>query len=195
MTLDTEGVFYHTTKVYSFVFKPEVKQSNKYLLGVLNSKVLWYFLTNTGYVLRGGYYTFKTDYLKPFPIASSTPEQEHAIETLVDYVLYLKAQSEPSAKDAAAERRLMAAYFEQLIDALVYELYFPEEFSGRDKQPSRLLNPTQLPYLKELRGNKITALGELFQTLYDRNHPVRGLVFFLDTIETVRIIEAKSKPQ
>ena len=35
---------------------------------MLNSKLLWFFLNSTGYVLRGGYFTFKTEYLKPFPV-------------------------------------------------------------------------------------------------------------------------------
>lgn len=193
MTVDTKGVFYHTTKVYSFAFKSQVAQSMQFMLGVLNSKVLWYFLTNTGYVLRGGYYTFKTEYLKPFPIASSTENQERAVHTLVDYVLHLKAQAQPSDVSAAAELRVMVAFFEQLIDALVYEMYFPEEFNEPDKRPSSLLTPEVLPDINSLRGNKTAALRELFHRLYDPSHPVRALVFFLDTVETVRVIDAKTK--
>lgn len=193
MTLDTEGVFYHTTKVYSFVFKPEIKASTKFMLGLLNSKVLWYFLSNTGYVLRGGYYTFKTDYLKPFPIADSTPEQERGIETLVDYVLYLKALDEPKEIKASSDIRVMTAYFEQLIDILVYEMYFPEELSDSKKLPSRVLTQEQLPSFRDLRGNKTNALRELFEKIYEPRHPVRSLAFFMDTLETVRVIEAKSK--
>ena len=113
MTLDTEGVFYHTTKVYSFAFKPEVKASPKFFLGLLNSRVLWYFLSSTGYVLRGGYYTFKTEYLKPFPIATSTPKQERAITKLVDKILAAKAR-DPNADTTPWERE---------IDEIVYKLY------------------------------------------------------------------------
>jgi hypothetical protein len=193
MTLDDRGIFYHTTKVYSFVFKESVKLPLKYLLGLLNSKVLWFFLSSTGYVLRGGYYTFKTDYLKPFPIAESKPEQEQAVATLVDYVLYLKTLPEPINREEAAHQRLMTAYFEQLIDALIYEIYFPEEFQDAEKSISRLLTPDLIPALEKTVTDKLSFLQQRFQEIYQQNHPVRQMVSFLDTIEAVRVIEERSR--
>lgn len=195
MTLDDEGINYHTTKVYSFIFKPEIKKSSKFYLGLLNSKMLWFFLSCTGYVLRGGYRTFKTEYLKPFPIADSTTKQERLIETLVDYILYLKSLEKPNQMNHAFNLRVMTAYFEQLIDALVYEMYFPEEFKDSSKSPGLLLTQAQLPLLNEFGGNKTSFLQETFQRLYATDHPVRSMVFFLDSLETIRTIEAKSKMQ
>ena len=101
MTLDHAGELYHTTTLYSFVFKPEVKGSAKYFLGLLNSRVMWYFVSATGTVLRGGYLRFKTEYLRPFPIPDSTPEQQAQIERLVDMVLALKAQAADLAEPPA----------------------------------------------------------------------------------------------
>ncbi|PYL71374.1 MAG: hypothetical protein DMF26_19465, partial [Verrucomicrobia bacterium] len=62
MTLDRHGL-YHNTKVYSLLPAPSTQESILYWLGILNSKLMWWFLKNTGYVLRGGYFTFKTEYL------------------------------------------------------------------------------------------------------------------------------------
>lgn len=56
LTIDTNGNCFHTTKVYSFLFNDSRDENIKYYLGLLNSKVLWFFLSQTGYVLRGGYY-------------------------------------------------------------------------------------------------------------------------------------------
>lgn len=193
MTLDDQGIFYHTTKVYSFVFKESVKKPLKYLLGLLNSKVLWFFLSSTGYILRGGYYTFKTDYLKPFPIAESKPEQEQAIATLVDYVLFLKALPEANNREEAARQRLITAYFEQLIDALIYEIYFPEEFQDAEKSVSRLLTPDLIPPLENTTSEKITFLQQRFHEMYQQNHLVRQMVSYLDTIDAVHVIEERSR--
>lgn len=113
MSIDLSGKLYHTTTLYSFVFKPELQKALKFFLGLLNSKVMWYFLSVTGSVLRGGYLRFKTEYLKPFPIAGSTPEQERAIGTLVDRILTAKRVN-PAADTSALERE---------IDRMVYELY------------------------------------------------------------------------
>jgi hypothetical protein len=74
-TYDSGGL-YHNTKVYSIALKEETEISEKFLLSVLNNPLLWFFLSNTGYTLRGGYFTFKTDYLNPF----SVPDIEFELE-------------------------------------------------------------------------------------------------------------------
>ena len=65
---DSNGHFYSTTKIYGYIKKDSCKYSYKFLLGLLNSSLFWFFIQKTGYVLRGGYYTFKTNYVSPFPI-------------------------------------------------------------------------------------------------------------------------------
>jgi hypothetical protein len=171
--------------------EPGVSKNEKYYLGLLNSRLLWFFVSETGSVLRGGYLRFKTEYLKPFPIAPSMIEQEDAVATLVDYVLYLKAMPETKNREEAAQLRLMIAYFERLIDALIYEIYFPEEFLDAGKSVSRLLSPEQIPLIKEFSGDKQAGIIQIFQRLYQSDHPVRQIIFFLDTIEAVRSIEGK----
>lgn len=194
MTMDTDGMFYHTTKVYSFVFKDNLEDDPKYLLGVLNSKVLWFFLSSTGYVLRGGYFTFKTDYLKPFPIPCSlsenppTSEEQTIIATLVDYILFLKADT--SGSDSRDQ--LMLSYFEQIINALVYELYLTDELHEADRTFFEPLAAERLSTLADIKGDKRAHLRRIFERLFDREHPVRQNIFFLDTLESVRIIEGKA---
>jgi hypothetical protein len=73
MSYDDLGSFYHNTKCYSFIKFRHIKEDYKYFLCILNSSIMWYFLKNTGYVLRGGYFTFKTKYLFPFPLPK-TPD-------------------------------------------------------------------------------------------------------------------------
>ncbi|MBA7469633.1 hypothetical protein ES707_04906 [subsurface metagenome] len=193
MSVDLTGNLYHTTTIYSFAFKPKLNKDPKFLMGLLNSKIMWYFLCATGTPLRGDYRRFKTEYLKPFPIAESTTKQERLIETLVDYVLYLKALNKPEEMNLTSSLKLMTVYFEQLIDSLVYEIYFPEEFKDSEKSPVHLLAQAQLPAIKELKDENASILRGIFQKLYATDHPVRSMIFFLDRLETVRAIEAKSK--
>jgi len=71
MSLDTMN-FYHNEKVYSFIKKNKNPHDNRFFLSVLNSKLLWFFIKNTGDILRGGYFTFKTKYLESFCIPQPT---------------------------------------------------------------------------------------------------------------------------
>ena len=66
---DVSGQFYSTTKIYGYILKSSMIQYGyNFFLGLLNSSLFWFFIQNTGYVLRGGYFTFKTNYVSPFPI-------------------------------------------------------------------------------------------------------------------------------
>lgn len=129
MSFDDKGVA-HTTKVYSFIFKKEIEENFKYWLGLLNSKILWFFLSNTGYALRGGYFTFKTNYLKPFPVKridfmKKTEKVSHdKMVDLVEQILDLnkKLDSEKTAQDKThLQRRIDTT--DREIDQLVYKLY------------------------------------------------------------------------
>ena len=112
---DEKGQFYSTTKIYGYIKKNDVKSSYKSLMAILNSKVMWYFMRNTGYVLRGGYYTFKTNYVKPFPMPSDAAiiAIEPVLIPLVDKVLLAK-KNNPKADTSAEERE---------IDNIVFDLY------------------------------------------------------------------------
>ena len=128
MSIDNFGFFYHTTKVYSFVFNPNQKERPEYWLGLMNSKLLWFFIKSTGYTLRGGYFTFKTNYLNPFPIVTvdfsnrdSVSRHDRMVE-LVTQILGLKKEQPSTPHEKTQVQRAIAAT-DAAIDRLVYELY------------------------------------------------------------------------
>lgn len=193
MTLDENG-YYHTTTVYSFIFNKKEKESIKYFLALLNSKLMWYFLTSTGSVLRGDFFRFKTNYLMPFPIpGEQSQEKQLPFIRLVDYIMYLK-QNQSSARvlNDNSHNSLMVSYFEQLIDAMVYELYFEDEMKKANKQFISLLIRENLPDITSIRGDANDKLKSIFEKLFDKEHPLRKNIFFLDSLETLRIIEGKN---
>jgi len=65
-TLDSRGN-YSTSVIYS-ITASETDYDLEYLLAVLNSATTWFYVSNTSHVLRGGYYRFKTGYLRPIGI-------------------------------------------------------------------------------------------------------------------------------
>ncbi|MBP8114442.1 MAG: N-6 DNA methylase [Chitinophagaceae bacterium] len=67
MSIDL-NCLYHNTQIYSFIKKRDLNIDYKFLLSILNSTLLWFYLKNTGNILRGGFFRFKTSFLEPFPI-------------------------------------------------------------------------------------------------------------------------------
>lgn len=127
-THDKRGEFYSTTTNYGYIKSIHTSESYKFLLSIMNSQLLWWYLVNTGTVLANGYFRFKPNYLKPFrvPIISNKSTQK-TFETLVDFVFYLKDTSNPLLINQS-NNLFIAKEIEQIIDALVFELYFPEDF-------------------------------------------------------------------
>jgi type I restriction-modification system DNA methylase subunit len=67
MSIDI-GIFYHNTKCFSFIKKDTVKEDYKFYLSILNSSIMWFFIKNTSTEFRGGYFTFSTKQVEPFPL-------------------------------------------------------------------------------------------------------------------------------
>ena len=82
MTYDSDGKYYHNTKVYSFIKNKKFNIDEKYYLGILNSKLMWFFIKNTGSEYSGGYYVFKTNYIKPFPLPEISSNSDIVIENV-----------------------------------------------------------------------------------------------------------------
>jgi hypothetical protein len=92
----------HTTTVYSFVFKEECQENILFWNSILNSSLIWYFISNTGSILRGGFFRFKTNYLKPIPIrriSFTTPPARRA--ALFGEAKALYSAEAPASRDPA----------------------------------------------------------------------------------------------
>lgn len=110
---DENGQYYSTTTIYGYIKKEEISDSYKSLMAILNSKLLWWYLVNTGTVLANGYFRFKPNYLKPFPMPNISPEKDYLLETLVNQILDLK-QNKPE---------LSTKNLEEQIDEIIFEMY------------------------------------------------------------------------
>ncbi|WP_072800316.1 TaqI-like C-terminal specificity domain-containing protein [Fibrobacter sp. UWT2] len=123
LTYDTENL-YHNTKCYTILFDEKHCVNTKAYLALLNSKLLWFFLSQTGYVLRGGFFCFKTKYLQPFPIAKLDESKATKLSSLANQQLSTHKQLSTTKSDA--DKKLIEKRIEILdsqINAIVYDLY------------------------------------------------------------------------
>ena len=144
---DSQGIFYQTTTVYGYLKKHGIKEGYKFWMALFNSKLFWWYLKNTGTVLANGFFRFKPDYVKPFPVPETiSPFAEQLVSTLCDYILFIKSQ-ETNLSDLVSNK-LISDYFERIIDGCIYEIYFGN-------------------HMKELNINIIDAAVELIQSIGD----------------------------
>ncbi|MEG4330336.1 TaqI-like C-terminal specificity domain-containing protein [Microcoleus sp. AT9_A2] len=170
-----------------------IPAESKYLLGFLNSGMIQFFINQICPAVRGDFKRFKSIYVSQIPIPTTTEPQRNVIETLVNYIIYLTGELKdiPSHGEKmveTAEDKLMLSYFEQVVDALVMELYLPEELHSHDKYFMSHVLSENLPVFDTIKGDKMPALRQIFKRLFDSEHPIRVNIYFLNSLEVVRII-------
>ena len=170
-----------------------IPTAETWLCGLLNSRVVEWFYSQTSNQLTGDYLRARSRYMQQIPIPDLTSAQKSQIGKIVDYLIFLQGQPTTNSKDLAHARDfIMLRYFERIIDGLVYESYLREELHHGDKQFFKPLLDERLPQVEEIRGDKMFALQEIFERLYERTHPIRRNLFFLDSVKSIRIIEGKA---
>jgi hypothetical protein len=101
---------------------------------------------------------------------------------------------------------LMVAYWERVLNGLVYELYFPEELHAAGLRLFDLVASADLPSVeqtilsaqskgktKEDTDRMVCAtLRQKFEELHDGAHHLKVALDKLQTLDTVRIIEGKA---
>jgi hypothetical protein len=176
---------------YGVILKPEVSLSLTCLLGVLNSSIQSYYLRQISTPFRGGYYALNRQYIEHLPIPAISAFQEALINTLVSYLLWLHRQAavpRNSSEDAGGLPVIHCV--DQLLNSLVYELFFPDELHAQELFLFRSVEEARLPALVGIPETKrLAVLQEIFDRIYDPNHPIRGCLLSLRSLDTVRLIE------
>ena len=184
--VDTDG-FYCGDTCYL------IPTEETWLCGLLNSRIVEWFYSQASNQLTIDYLRARSRYMQQIPIPELTPTQKSLIGKIVDYLIFLQGQPTTSGGDLAHSRDfIMLGYFERIIDGLAYESYLREELHQGEKQFFKPLLDERLPQLEEIRGDKMAALREIFERLYDRTHPIRRNLFFLNSVKPIRIIEDRT---
>jgi len=107
MSLDGKGSYYHNDTSYIIIPRKDYSELLSFFLGVLNSNLMWFYLSQTGNVIRGGYFRFKTNYLNSLSI----PVENKKIISSISERVKILLKNPDNTK------------IESEIDQLVYELY------------------------------------------------------------------------
>lgn len=175
--LDTRGEFYQTTTIYGYIKKTDIQESYKFWMALLNSRLCWWFLSNTGTVLANGFFRFKPDYIKPFPAPESqqTSKGEKIVEKLTDFLLYLYDKNNADILTYTSNRRL-ATHIEEIIDMIFYELYFEQHM--KDNQIDVISDLNNYEWSDQSDATTIESFYKWYQ---QSDNMVRQKIMLLDT--------------
>lgn len=89
---------------------------------------------------------------------------------------------------------MMPGHREQLLNALVYELYLPEDLHTAGLHFFDLVTAANLPQVDRAPRDpaaQLAALRRKSEELYAPSHPLRAALQKLHTLDPIRIIEGK----
>jgi hypothetical protein len=152
-----------------------VTEEWRYVLAVLNSSVSWWITQQTFSGKQGGFYEFKPMYVSQLPIPAASQDLKKVLSAVVDGVLAIRD-----------------ARFEQLINGLVFELFFPDDLHRAN---IRLFDACEKAGIGKLAGLKdmalVSAASELAERIFATSHPIYAMLFDLQALDVVRIIEGR----
>ncbi len=148
-----------------------------FLLALLNSPVLNYYFIHNSVPFRGGFFSANRQYIEKLPIPPIAGPQVSIVRATVETIL--SANSD-------------VAYWEQLLNGLVYELFFPKDLHSYG---IRLFD--EMERLRFLRTGDtqsdvlLQAVQHTASVIFRNNHPVYRMLFDLQAVPVVRTIEGK----
>ncbi|HUX90819.1 MAG TPA: Eco57I restriction-modification methylase domain-containing protein [Gallionellaceae bacterium] len=157
-----------------------------FILALLNSAISAFISKNVFVGKQGGFYEVQPVALELFPIPDATKLQRAVISRVVGAVFNSIAVNE----------------YERLLNGLVYELFFPEDLHAKGvrlfdacAEAGITVWPAPDEATGKKRPEKIAQLAwnlrasSTAEEIFHPQHPIYGMLFELQAVEVVRIIE------
>ena len=152
----------------------------KYLLALINSSLLNFYFQYLNPEIGEALAEVKKETVEKLMIKIASNNKPFI--NVVNYILLLKSKNENST------------FFERLIDAMVYELYLPEQIKDAGCEVLKYLD--NLPELNAEWSNeqKLKTIEKVYKELSSPKYPVNIAMAKMQEIEEVKIIEGKEEP-
>ena len=151
----------------------------KYLLGVMNSVSARDFLRANR---RSNTDLYPEDW-KKLPIPDVPAEQQQPVVQVVELILALQRYFHTHPDARTARDTVLIEFLENLNDALVRELYFPDELHARSLYFGRLIIAARLPAISDVRDAcHLEQIRTTLECASDINTPLRAALFDLGSL-------------
>jgi hypothetical protein len=163
----------------------------KYLTAVLNSKASLYQLFKTSPQTGTGDQIISVQALEPLLVHHPSDEVEAKFIMMVDYILFIKKSKELLFQYVTNEH--VSGFFEEIVDMMVYELYFEEEMKGKKIDILDLVTDKNFPNISESEDPK-ALIQKVFYELQQKDNSIRNRMLVASSrSETIARINAATR--
>jgi len=153
----------------------------RYLTAFLNSSAISFWLRHRG-KLQGQLFQVDKEPLLGIPLIAPASNHSQIIAGLVASIIQLMAD----------EKFDLVPRFEQLINGLVFELFFPDDLHRANLRLFDACEKAGIAKLATLKGKALTeAANDLATRIFANDHIIYAMLFDLQGLDVVRIIEGR----
>jgi hypothetical protein len=145
----------------------------KYLTALLNSKVCLYQLIKTSPQTGTGDQIISVQALEPLRVYYPDKNIEELFNNLVDYILFIKTQKHDLMDNHSNED--ISKLFEDMIDLMVFELYFEDHIKSCELGIIELVNFPEIQWVKKTEDKK-KEIQKIWYQLNEKNNPIRNRI-------------------
>lgn len=125
-----EPGIYTLNTIYNLFVYEGSKVSLKYILAIINSKLIKFYWLNKFYDSKETFPKIKKAPLESIPIPEIEEVKQKPFITLVDYILELKKSKQHLHEEAS--NNLILKDFDDILDGMVLEIFFEDEFRKKN---------------------------------------------------------------
>lgn len=138
---------------------------------ILNSNLATYYhFNNSPKATKGAFPKILIKDLKEFPIPRNFEELK-LLTVLVDYALNTYRQSK-----LGKDKSTVINDFEEIIDALVFELYFPEDFKEKNIEIAKHAEELFKPLEGLTEEEQLATIEEVYNKCREKSNPLRNQI-------------------
>jgi hypothetical protein len=161
----------------------------KFILTILNSKLCqWYFETFT--TTSGmGTNRWKKYKMEKIPIANPKEDIKKIFECIAEYLIYLNDPKQAPVLEKVSNEAV-SQVFEDLVNMMVYELYFEEEMKAKEIDVLQFVTEKAFPDITQAEDKK-AIIQKVYYELQQKDNPIRNRILVASSrSETIARINA-----
>jgi len=162
---------------------------NKYLMTVLNSKTMEWYLDKVSSSTGVGTNQWSKIFVEQLPIPELSEAARKPFENIAEYLIYLNEPTQEAVLEKASNQSV-SQVFEDLANMMVYELYFGEEMKAKEIDVLQFVTEKAFPDITKAEDPK-AVIQKVYYELQQKDNAIRNRILVASSrSETIARINA-----
>lgn len=162
---------------------------NKFLMTVLNSKTMEWYLDKVSSSTGVGTNQWSKIFVEQLPIPELEETKRNPYEKIAEYLIYLNDPKQAPVLEKVSNEAV-SQVFEDLVNMMVYELYFEEEMKVKEIDVLQFVTEKAFPDITQSEDKK-AIIQKVYYELQQKENPIRNRILVASSrSETIARINA-----